>query len=120
MVIDDRRDHSFRIPRPDLSDDLGSPNVCSGCHSDRDAKWAAQQIASWPRGDSATPTHYGSALRAGRVDAAQGRAKLLELSADGASPAIVRASALSLLSRPGRGGFTSLGAYSSESLTRWC
>ena len=32
MVIDLRRDHSIRIPRPDLSASLGTPNACSGCH----------------------------------------------------------------------------------------
>src|SRR5262249_43171447 len=28
MVIDPRHDHSFRIPRPDLSVRLGTPNAC--------------------------------------------------------------------------------------------
>jgi tetratricopeptide (TPR) repeat protein len=32
MAVDPRRDHSFRIPRPDLSVQLGTPNACSGCH----------------------------------------------------------------------------------------
>lgn len=32
MAVDSRRDHSFRIPRPDLSTDLGTPNACTGCH----------------------------------------------------------------------------------------
>ena len=32
MAIDSRRDHSFRIPRPDLSSSLGTPNACTGCH----------------------------------------------------------------------------------------
>jgi len=27
MVVDDRRDHSLRIPRPDLSESLGTPNA---------------------------------------------------------------------------------------------
>lgn len=36
MDVDHRRDHSLRIPRPDLSVSLGTPNACSGCHvSDR-------------------------------------------------------------------------------------
>ena len=32
MEVDSRRDHSLRIPRPDLSSQLGSPNACTGCH----------------------------------------------------------------------------------------
>ena len=32
MDVDPRRDHSLRIPRPDLSVRLGTPNACSGCH----------------------------------------------------------------------------------------
>ena len=35
MTVDDRRDHSLRVPRPDLSVKLGSPNVCTRCHLDR-------------------------------------------------------------------------------------
>lgn len=32
MDVDFRRDHSFRVPRPDLSVSLGTPNACSSCH----------------------------------------------------------------------------------------
>ncbi|TWU32962.1 Tetratricopeptide repeat protein [Novipirellula artificiosorum] len=32
MAIDPRRDHSMRVPRPDLSVKTGTPNSCSGCH----------------------------------------------------------------------------------------
>ncbi|MCA9137195.1 MAG: tetratricopeptide repeat protein [Planctomycetales bacterium] len=32
MDVDPRRDHSLRIPRPDLSVRLGTPNACSHCH----------------------------------------------------------------------------------------
>ncbi len=34
MAVDARRDHSLRIPRPDLSTELESPNACTGCHLD--------------------------------------------------------------------------------------
>jgi predicted CXXCH cytochrome family protein len=44
MVVDPRHDHSFRIPRPDLSVSLGVPNACNQCHSDKSAAWAAQEI----------------------------------------------------------------------------
>lgn len=32
MAVDERRDHSLRVPRPDLSVKLGTPNACTGCH----------------------------------------------------------------------------------------
>ena len=32
MDVDPRRDHSFRVPRPDLSVNLGTPNACTRCH----------------------------------------------------------------------------------------
>ncbi len=34
MDVDPRRDHSIRIPRPDLSVAYGVPNACTGCHTD--------------------------------------------------------------------------------------
>ncbi|MDR8393366.1 tetratricopeptide repeat protein [Aliifodinibius sp. S!AR15-10] len=47
MEVDFRRDHSFRVPRPDLSRKFGNPNACNDCHDDRTADWAAQQIEQW-------------------------------------------------------------------------
>tara|TARA_R110002072_G_scaffold3994_15_gene28482 strand:+ start:58116 stop:60452 length:2337 start_codon:yes stop_codon:yes gene_type:complete len=32
MEVDPRRDHSLRVPRPDLSVSIGTPNACSSCH----------------------------------------------------------------------------------------
>lgn len=37
MEVDPRRDHSLRIPRPDLSLTIGTPNACTGCHLNADA-----------------------------------------------------------------------------------
>lgn len=37
MEVDPRRDHSLRIPRPDLSVSTGAPNACTGCHLDKNA-----------------------------------------------------------------------------------
>ncbi|MCV6620592.1 MAG: multiheme c-type cytochrome [Cellvibrionaceae bacterium] len=49
MVVDPRRDHSIRIPRPDLSEELGSPNACVQCHTDRDNSWASKHFKDWLR-----------------------------------------------------------------------
>ena len=57
MVVDPRRDHSFRVPRPDLSVSLGTPNACAGCHQAEGDQWAADTVAAWfPEGRSGAPT----------------------------------------------------------------
>jgi predicted CXXCH cytochrome family protein len=99
MVVDARRDHSIRVPRPDLSTSLGTPNACIQCHADRSAEWAAQAVAGWyPNGRQTTP-HYGIALHAGRIGAADAEHQLDGLILDRNQPAIARASALPLLPR---------------------
>jgi predicted CXXCH cytochrome family protein len=47
MVVDPRHDHSMRIPRPDLSVELGTPNACNRCHEDKSIQWAADQVDAW-------------------------------------------------------------------------
>lgn len=44
MGNDFRRDHSFRVPRPDQTVKYEVPNACNGCHTDKSAKWAADFI----------------------------------------------------------------------------
>jgi tetratricopeptide (TPR) repeat protein len=96
MVVDPRRDHSLRVPRPDLSIAIGTPNACTGCHRDRTAKWAADAVERWV-GGRPRPTHYGHALDAGRRDLPNAEAQLVSLTGDTAAPAIARATAVSLL-----------------------
>ncbi|MBY3168756.1 cytochrome c3 family protein [Rhizobium laguerreae] len=47
MKVDPRRDHSFAIPRPDLSATLGTPNACTTCHVGRTDDWAAETMDGW-------------------------------------------------------------------------
>jgi Tfp pilus assembly protein PilF len=97
MVVDPRFDHSFRVPRPDLTQTLGSPNACNACHADRTPRWAAERIAEW-RGPGYTPPwHYGEALYAGRTGSPDAERALTGLVADLSQPAIVRATALEAL-----------------------
>jgi predicted CXXCH cytochrome family protein len=97
MGVDLRRDHSFRVPRPDLTVKIGVPNTCTQCHADRSADWAAKTIAAWfPDGRQAT-SHYGLALHAGRTGLADTEAQLDALIHDTNAPAIARASALQAL-----------------------
>jgi Tfp pilus assembly protein PilF len=47
MGNDLRHDHSFRVPRPDLSVKYGTPNACSNCHKDKSEKVLAEAIVKW-------------------------------------------------------------------------
>ena len=47
MGVDDRRDHSFKIPRPDLSLAFNTPNACSKCHEDKSNQWANDNLEKW-------------------------------------------------------------------------
>jgi predicted CXXCH cytochrome family protein len=98
MIVDPRRDHSFRVPRPDLTVAIGAPNACSSCHSDKKAEWAANQIKNWyPEGRWQTP-HYGQAIHNGRRRPGPETNKALRaLATDVTIPAIVRATAIDLL-----------------------
>lgn len=100
MQVDPRRDHSFRVPRPDLSAKFGTPNACVACHQDKTAAWATERLKAWfPSGRSGSP-HYGEILYAGRNPSGLETAdKLIGLALDTQKPAIVRASALDLLRR---------------------
>ncbi len=99
MVIDERADHSLRVPRPDLSQTLGTPNACSqgGCHDDRPLSWSVDAFTKW-YGEAKKP-HYGPTLLAGREGRPEARDDLVRLAGDELYPAIVRATALSLLGR---------------------
>ncbi len=97
MVVHERHDHSIRIPRPDLSVTLGTPNACSACHTDRTAQWAAAASAKWwPQ--LASVVHYGQVLDAGRRGTRGAGGELNALAADSAVPAIVRATAVQMVS----------------------
>ena len=47
MGVDERNDHSFRIPRPDLSVNSDIPNACNNCHKDKSASWADKAMKKW-------------------------------------------------------------------------
>ncbi|PHS67335.1 MAG: hypothetical protein COB12_04100 [Flavobacterium sp.] len=60
MGNDFRRDHSFRIPRPDQSEKYGTPNACTECHTDKSNQWAADVIKN-KFGNKRAP-HFSDAL----------------------------------------------------------
>jgi Flp pilus assembly protein TadD len=97
MVVDPRRDHSLRHPRPDLTVKMGTPNACTQCHEDRSAQWAADAAAKWWGPPGPDDRHYGEALYAGHNARPGAPEDLVELADDPEMPAIARATALWLL-----------------------
>ncbi|MFT5286152.1 MAG: tetratricopeptide (TPR) repeat protein [Planctomycetota bacterium] len=102
MGIDPRRDHSLRVPRPDLSLAIGTPNACNKCHQDEDATWAADRVNEWfgPERDY----HFGPVFTAARVGDPVAQEHLIGISRDQTAPAIIRATALELMSGAGETG----------------
>ena len=101
MVIDDRRDHSFRVPRPDLNAVADVPDACTGCHQGRGPEWAKTVLEDAfgpPPGD-----HFGPAFAAARAGLGEAEEPLAAVGGDSGQPAIVRATALSLLAAYQRG-----------------
>jgi predicted CXXCH cytochrome family protein len=99
MGIDGRRDHSFRVPRPDLSVALGTPNACTDCHQDKTAQWAAREVETRFPGSRHRGSHIAESLAplwAGQVTPERLQ-HLFAIAADAAIAGIVRASALDAL-----------------------
>jgi predicted CXXCH cytochrome family protein len=97
MVIDKRHDHSFRVPRPDLSVKLGTPNACNTCHADKSPEWAADAIERWHGPVRKGLQNYAEAFQASWADRTEAATLLATIAADPATPPIARASALSEL-----------------------
>ena len=99
MVVDPRHDHSIRVPRPDLTVTLGTPNACNACHEQQDALWATRNIEQWyghgPQGFQRYAEVFADAERA-----APGAGRdLASFVKDRSQPAIARAEALETLAR---------------------
>ena len=94
MVIDRRHDHSFRVPRPDLSVTLATPNACNDCHQDKSAQWAAETIEGWFGRERSGFQNYAQAFRTSWSDQPDAESQLLAVAAARDTPAYVRASTL--------------------------
>ncbi len=108
MVVHDRLDHSLRVPRPDLSAVLGSPNACTMCHTDKQPGWAAAAMDGWYGPAWRTRPQWGPLLRAGALGVVGVLPSLLQLAGDAGtpaagSPATPAASAAGATSQPAPG-----------------
>ncbi len=95
MGIHYRLDHSLRIPRPDLSAKIGTPNGCNRCHVDKHTQWSLDAINKWY--GPGRRAHYGTVIETGRRRLPEARQDLIRIAGDPLYPVIVRATALSLL-----------------------
>ncbi len=93
MVVDSRHDHSFRVPRPDLSVQYGTPNACNDCHKDKSAQWAASAIEKWHGPQRKGLQAWTPAFHAARTGSADSKNLLLATAQDRSQPAIGRATA---------------------------
>ena len=94
MGVDDRRDHSFRVPRPDLHVSIDVPLACNNCH-EKDVLAAAGEQKSRP--------HFGEIMAEARrqpADALFVDGRIVIAAADTDIPAIARATLLSLMAPP--------------------
>jgi predicted CXXCH cytochrome family protein len=94
MVVDRRHDHSFRVPRPDLSVKVGTPNACNDCHGDKPAAWAAAAIEGWHGASRKGLQAYAEAFQAAWTNQPDAAALLAVVASDRNAPAIARAGAL--------------------------
>ncbi|WP_439135256.1 tetratricopeptide repeat protein [Pseudomaricurvus sp.] len=95
MVVDPRRDHSLRIPRPDLSAKFGTPNACNQCHTDKDPAWASTAVDQWMKASGKKRKwHFSDDLLPGLSGAPDAAQRLMKLAMARNIPDMVQASAV--------------------------
>jgi predicted CXXCH cytochrome family protein len=111
MIVHTRRDHSLRVPQPEMTEAIGAPNACAadGCHAGQPAAWIASQYARlFGQRPRAREPHWGTLAAAGRRGDGSATGPLAAIASDSSRPAIVRASVIQLLgadSEPERAAF---------------
>jgi len=98
MQVDARRDHSFRVPRPDLTLKTQAPNLCNTCHEDKTPQWAVKNIKKWhPNSKHMGSDHFSLAFHAADNHLPNSSSMLTKIAQNKDFPEIIRASALSRL-----------------------
>ncbi|CAH0529656.1 multiheme c-type cytochrome [Vibrio hippocampi] len=100
MQVDPRRDHSWHVPRPDLSEHLGTPNVCTQCHDDNSNTWAMNKLKQWyPNSQYQQSQHFAVAFYAHEIGHQGAENALAYIAQNHNEAAIIRSSALQKLGR---------------------
>jgi tetratricopeptide (TPR) repeat protein len=95
MGNDYRRDHSFRIPRPDLTMSIKTPNACNDCHKDKSVQWSQDFIEKW-YGEKKRP-HYGETFALAAASDRRSVPTLIQYAGNELFPLMVRATAVNFL-----------------------
>jgi hypothetical protein len=93
MVVHVRHDHSFRIPRPDRTISLGTPNACNSCHQDKSPEWTAAAIQRWYGHVRKGFQNFADALHAARTESPSTPNLLHQTVTDPLTPGIATATA---------------------------
>ena len=96
MGVDGRHDHSFRVPRPDLSIATGAPNACTDCHAAEGPFWAQEALEAWFPDSAYRGAHFATDFAAWRGGDYTGTEAMAEIALSD-QPGIVRATALEML-----------------------
>ncbi|QGM45877.1 tetratricopeptide repeat protein [Methylocystis heyeri] len=97
MIVDARHDHSMRIPRPDRTASLGTPNACNQCHADKSPGWAVEALKSWGAGSKPGAQRFAEGFRLADANGPGAQGALAGIVADPGQSGIARASALQRL-----------------------
>ncbi len=95
MGNDYRYDHTFRVPRPDLSVRYGTPNACNNCHQDKSPQWAADAVIK--RYGPVRKYHFAEDLIPGSELRMNSEAHLIKLLKDTSVPDIIKAASANYL-----------------------
>ncbi|WP_373944885.1 tetratricopeptide repeat protein [Vibrio chagasii] len=99
MEVDPRRGHSWHVPRPDISQHIKTPNVCTSCHEDKTDQWADKQIGQWfPDSKYRNQQHFAVAFYADSIGHRGAEDALAYSAQDSSLSNIIRASSLERLS----------------------
>ena len=101
MGVDPRRDHSMRVPRPDLSVVMGTPNACNQCHTDKNAEWALEALREKGVQYRDTGSHPARYFALANQGDARALPALAQLANDTAAAPIWRATAMEALGQNG-------------------
>lgn len=99
MGVDPRHDHSIRIPRPDRTTLLGTPNACNQCHKDKSASWASEAIKTWYPKPIPGAQDFAEAFSRADLAAPGAQIALSRIATNASESAIARASAVARLGR---------------------
>jgi predicted CXXCH cytochrome family protein len=94
MSVDPRHDHFIRVPQPELSQSIGTPDACTQCHQDKPRSWVVEWSRRWYPHLKERRAPLASALSALSDDDIRAVRKLADVIEDSRESAFARASAL--------------------------